>query len=193
MTKEKEIELLKEEIGRLKTLAYKDELTRLYNRHGFKEESEKFLAEVEGWKKNPDRRSSVLIKNFSLIVFDIDDFKKVNDTHGHLAGDEALKMVSDIIVKRVRDIDIVARWGGEEILIGLIGADKNDAFDVAEDIRKKIGETSLKFNEKEINFTVSGGVASFSDGGGSFEEIFELADSRLYKAKERGKNMVVKE
>jgi diguanylate cyclase (GGDEF)-like protein len=193
MTQEEEIKLLKAEIEKLKSLAYKDELTRLYNRHGFKEESEKFIDEVEGYKKNPERRSSVLIKDFSLVIFDIDNFKKINDTYGHPAGDEALKMVSGIIMERVRDIDIVARWGGEEILVGLVGASEKDAFIVADDIRRKIGETPLVFEGKEINFTISGGIASFDEENSEFEKIFQKADARLYKAKESGKNVIVKE
>ncbi len=193
MTKGEEIKLLKEEIEKLKSLAYKDELTRLYNRHGFKEESEKFLDEVEGYKKNPERRSSVLIKDFSLIIFDIDNFKKINDVYGHPAGDEALKMVSKIILDRVRDIDIVARWGGEEILVGLIGASEKDAFQIADDVREKVEKASLAWKGRKIKFTLSGGIASFDEKNNTFDEIFKKADSRLYKAKESGKNVIVKE
>ena len=193
MTKEQEIKQLKEEVEKLKSLAYKDELTRLYNRHGFKEESEKFLDEVEGYKKNPKRRSSVLIKDFSLIIFDIDNFKKINDIYGHPAGDEALKMVSEIILDRVRDIDIVARWGGEEILVGLIGANEKDAFQVADDVREKVEKAFLDWEKKKIKFTISGGVASFNEKENTFDEIFKKADNRLYKAKESGKNVIVKE
>jgi diguanylate cyclase (GGDEF)-like protein len=193
MTQDEEIGLLKAEIEKLKSLAYKDELTRLYNRHGFKEESEKFLDEVEGYRKNPARRSSVLIKDFSLIIFDIDNFKKINDAYGHPAGDEALKMVSNIIMERVRDIDIVARWGGEEILVGLVGASEKDAFQVADDVRGKIEKTSLIWERKEIKFTISGGIASFDEENSEFDAMLKKADERLYKAKESGKNVIIKE
>ncbi|MEK7144057.1 MAG: GGDEF domain-containing protein, partial [Patescibacteria group bacterium] len=80
-----EIQRLKKEIERLKEAAYKDELTRLYNRRGFKSEAEKFLKEIAAFKKYPNKRESFLVKNFGLIVFDIDNFKKFNDRYGHPA------------------------------------------------------------------------------------------------------------
>ncbi|MFH1393166.1 MAG: sensor domain-containing diguanylate cyclase, partial [Patescibacteria group bacterium] len=102
MTEEqKKIKELEEEISRLKELAYQDELTALYNRHGFKEESAKFIDEVKGYLENPSRRENFLIKSLSLGIFDIDDFKKINDTYGHQAGDAILKLVSKIIKEKV--------------------------------------------------------------------------------------------
>lgn len=105
----KKIHQLEQEIERLKSLAYRDELTGLYNRRGFKDEAEKFINEVIAFKKYPKRRESVLIKNFSFIVLDIDNFKKFNDSNGHDAGDRALKLLGGLVSKRVRDIDIAAR------------------------------------------------------------------------------------
>src|ERR1051325_2878685 len=113
MTKEKR---LIKEIERLKLLAYKDELTGLVNRRGFKEEAEKFISEVMR-EKGKEHRKSFAIRNFGLIIFDVDNFKKINDTYGHPAGDEALKFLGKKVVGRVRDIDIVGRWGGEELVV----------------------------------------------------------------------------
>jgi diguanylate cyclase len=182
---------LKKEIKKWKELAYRDELTGLYNRRGFREESGKFLREAIYSKKYPHRRKSFFIKNFSLVIFDIDDFKKINDTYGHQAGDKALKVLSSLILKRVRDIDIVARWGGEEIVLGFVGANEKDAYKIAEDIRKRVGLSKIRSDGKEFKLTISGGVASFNKVA-NFSKVFHLADQSLYRAKKRGKNCVVK-
>lgn len=186
--KDKQIEELKAEIEKLKTLTNKDELTGLLNRRGFKEETRQFLGEVSNFKDYSERRNSIVIKNFSLIIFDIDDFKKINDTYGHQVGDKALQFLSKLILNRSRDIDLVARWGGEEIIVGLPGADTDDAFNFAEDVRKKLESSEL---EDEVKFTVSGGVACFSEAG-DFERLFKNADDALYEAKKSGKNRVIK-
>ncbi len=192
MTEEqKKIKELEKEVSRLKELAYKDELTDLYNRHGFKDESAKFIDEVKGYLENPSRRENFLIKSLSLVIFDIDNFKKINDTYGHQAGDVILKLVSRIIKERVRGIDIVARWGGEEIIVGLVGSDENNAFEIADDIRKKVEETTIEWEGKTIKFTISGGVASFAEGE-NFDDLFKKSDEALYKAKQTGKNKIVK-
>ncbi len=187
----RKINQLKKEIKRLKELVYKDELTKLYNRRGFKEEADKFIHEVITSKKYQEKRKSFLIKNFSLIVFDIDNFKKLNDTYGHEAGDQALRLISQLILERVREVDIVARWGGEEIIVGLVGASETDAFKIADDIREKIERMKLKWRGKVIKFTISGGVASF-DKIKNFEELFRQADKSLYEAKNSGKNIIFK-
>lgn len=174
---------LEKELKRLRELAYKDELTGLFNRRGFKEESARFLAEVTKFRKQPERRESFVVKNFGLILFDIDNFKKLNDTYGHEAGDKALQKLAAIIAERVREIDIVSRWGGEEIIVGLVGAAERDAYNIAESIREKV--------KKETKFTVSGGVVSF-DEAHNFDKLFELADKALYKAKNSGKNKIIK-
>ena len=182
---------LKEEIKRLKESAYKDELTKLYNRRGFKEEAEKFLKEAVAFQKYPGRRERFLVKNFALAVFDIDNFKRLNDVYGHQAGDEALKILGKLILARIRDIDVAARWGGEEFILGLIGANENDAYNIADDIREKIAETKFKYGKKNLKFTVSGGVADFNQTK-NFEDLFKLADKAMYKAKKQGKNKIIK-
>lgn len=185
------LKTLEAEIKRLKHLAYKDELTGLFNRRGFKEEAEKFLHEMEMTKKSPDLRQSVFIKNFSLIVIDADHFKHVNDTYGHDIGDLALKMIAHSALDRVRDIDIVARWGGEEMVVGLVGASEHDAALIADSIRTKIAETSIAHKRKHFTLTISAGVASF-DHAENFDTLFEHADKAVYEAKERGRNRVVR-
>jgi len=177
---EKEIKKLKREIKKLFLFAYKDELTGLFNRRGFKEEVSRFLGELQ--RKN-EKRKSVSIKDLGLIIFDIDDFKKINDLYGHQYGDKILKKVASIIKSQIRKIDIPARWGGEEIVIALIGADEEDSYQVAERIRKLVKE--------ETKVTLSGGVGSFKKIG-NFEKLFELCDKALYQAKKKGKDKVIK-
>lgn len=186
--KDKQIEELKAEVEKLKTLTNKDELTGLLNRRGFKEEAEQFLSEVSSFKDHPERRKSLIIKDFGLVVFDIDDFKKINDTHGHQVGDGALQFLSNLILDRAREMDLVARWGGEEIIVGLLGANLDDAFNFAEDVRKKLESSEL---EDKVIFTVSGGVAGFHEAG-DFESLFKNADTALYEAKSSGKNKIIK-
>jgi len=185
------IQKLKEEIKRLKESAYKDELTKLYNRHGFKEEAKKFLKEATAFQKYSKRRERFLVKNFALAVLDIDNFKRINDTCGHQAGDEALKIMGKFILARIRDIDIAARWGGEEFILALIGANEDDAYNIVDDIREKVAETKFKCGKKTLKFTVSGGVADFVQAK-DFEGLFKKSDEALYKAKQTGKNKIVK-
>ncbi len=186
-----EIKKLKKEISRLRELAFKDELTKLYNRRGFKEEAGKFLSEVVAFKNFPERRQAFLVKNFCLIIVDADHFKKINDTYGHDAGDEALKMMSKLITERVREVDVVGRWGGEEILIGLVGASEVDGGVIAEYIRSHVENTPIKHKRKSFNLTVSCGVADLAHAK-DFEDLFKQADKALYQAKRAGRNKVVK-
>lgn len=188
---QKKIKELEEEVAQLKELAYKDELTNLYNRHGFREESSKFINEVKGYLENPSRRKNFLVKSLSLVIFDIDNFKKINDTYSHQAGDAILKLMSKIIKDMTREIDMAARWGGEEIIVGLVGSDEENAYKVADGIRKKIEEVTVDWEGEKIKFTVSGGVASFAEAK-DFDTLFHNADEALYKAKQTGRNKIVK-
>jgi diguanylate cyclase (GGDEF)-like protein len=182
------IENLKKEIKKWKKLAYKDKLTNLYNRRGFIDSSKKILKEITNTKT--ERRKKFIIKNCSLVLFDIDNFKKINDKFGHNAGDKALKALSSEIKKRVRDIDVLGRWGGEEIILLLVGADKENGFYVADYIRQKIENKKIKTAKGFINVTISGGVVDFKKEK-DFEKVFKLADKALYKAKKTGKNKIV--
>lgn len=187
-----DIQKLKARIKELEALAYKDELTGLLNRRGFHELAGRFLSEIAwGEKEQSDQRKSVFIKSFSVAMFDIDDFKKLNDTHGHSVGDRALQFVAEVVNDNVRDIDLAARWGGEEILLGLVGATEEDAYKVANRIREQIGAARLKVDGKEVHFTISGGVASCEKAKG-IDELLELADRALYQAKKEQKNKIVK-
>lgn len=160
----------------MKNKADVDSLTKLYNRRVFDREIEGLI----------DSKTQ-----FSLVIYDIDDFKKVNDSYGHLAGDEVLKMVSDVIRKSIRKTDVPCRYGGEEIVIIFKDLSKEDACVISERIRNNIEVTSTLWSGGNIFVTVSGGVSSYPDDGATKEEILEIADDILYnQCKRMGKNRV---
>lgn len=184
----KKIKFLEKKIRFLEKLVYIDELTKIYNRRGFLDFVYKILKELEIDTKLEKRKK--IIKNHSLIIFDIDNFKTINDHFGHLIGDKILKIVSFEIKKNVRSSDILGRWGGEEIVLFLIDTDKNQALKIANKIRKKIENKKIKIHNQYINITISGGVSDFLKYK-DFKKVFKKADTALYKAKKSGKNKIV--
>jgi diguanylate cyclase (GGDEF)-like protein len=137
------------------------------------------------------KRSETLNEPLSVIVFDIDHFKKVNDTYGHAAGDMVLKELSRIIsTKLVRANDFFARYGGEEFVLILSGTPVSAAIDIAERIRKTIQESEFSFESKQIPVTVSVGCASRKNEEASWDVLFERADKALYSSKQNGRNRV---
>jgi len=153
-----------------------DGLTGLYNQTYFKKILEKTI--------NNQRRS---VDAFALVFLDLDHFKQYNDRCGHLEGDEALRVCSEIIVKNLRDGDVAVRYGGEEFALLLPNLERHSAFSVAERIRK--GIESHNFPKQELldsgNLTISGGISVFPDSGTTSNEIIQAADKELYRAKER--------
>lgn len=131
----------------------------------------------------------------SLVIMDIDDFKWVNDTFGHLTGDMVIKEVAQILQSNIRRYDLLARYGGEEFVVVLIDTEEDEAISVAENLRRKVQER--KFNEggKKFQLSVSCGVASLTKHMPKemFKAIslFERADKALYEAKEKGKGMSI--
>jgi len=153
-----------------------DPLTKLYNRRVL------------------DREVQSLINTntpFSLVMYDIDDFKIVNDSYGHLAGDEVLKEIADIIKRSIRKTDVPCRYGGEEIVIVFKDLKKDDAYIISERIRKNIELTSTIWSGGQIFVTVSGGVSAYPEDGKTKDEIIKTADEILYtQCKRKGKNRV---
>lgn len=157
----------------------RDPLTGVYNRIGI----DRILSKM--WKTSAE-------KNIPLTVAmaDIDDFKLVNDTYGHVVGDELLQEISSLIKRSLREGDAVLRFGGEEFLILLPKADTEGAKIPLERIRGQI--ENRVFTKKNIKVTISVGAASYPDDRPlSPEELIEFADNALYKAKAQGKNAVV--
>lgn len=160
----------------VKSMAENDHLTGLFNRRFFD----------QGIKKLIDEK-----RNFSLVLYDIDDFKRVNDTFGHLMGDRVLINICDVIRKSIRKTDIACRYGGEEIVVIFNDLSKEDALIISERIRRRIEEVSLEWTDKSTRVTISGGVSSYPEDGESFESIIGMADELLYKeCKCMGKNKV---
>lgn len=164
---------------RLEVLSRTDPLTNLANRRA--------LLESINYEKYRIERSH---DTFSIVICDIDDYKSVNDTYGHNAGDFILKEVSRLIDHALRKQDLVGRWGGDELLMILPQTEVAGGRILADNIRKKISSTKFEYREYTIKITMSFGVAEF-DASTSLHECIKNADDCLYKAKELGKNKVV--
>lgn len=158
-----------------------DSVTKLKTRKYFEERMKEIISSLEN--TGQDKRKEGY-RNFSIIFCDLDKFKEVNDTLGHQEGDNVLKKVSEIISGKVRDTDVVSRWGGDEIAIGLMGAGEEEAVKKGEEIRAAV-EDGLR----EYGVTLSVGVVS-CEGGLNVELVMERADKALYLAKSIGKNNV---
>ena len=128
----------------------------------------------------------------SVIMCDIDFFKRVNDTYGHNAGDAVLVHISQLLSQAVKDCGEVVRWGGEEFVMILTGCTEQQAADVAENIRKQVAESVCMFEGQELQVTMSFGVKQMEQNATPDENI-ENADGRLYNAKTSGRNRVVTE
>ncbi|HRY76686.1 MAG TPA: GGDEF domain-containing protein [Candidatus Paceibacterota bacterium] len=190
-----ELEKLKKQVALLQKLVYKDPLTDLYNRRGFLEASEKIFRMVMSVKNH--ERKKFRIEEIALVLLDLDDFKKINDKFGHEAGDAVLKGVAEILRNSLREIDVIGRWGGEEIVILLLGAGKAEALKISEDLRVKISQREFILKRaKKIKLTASFGVAGI-DGAApankrkTLGELIAQADKAMYQAKKKGKNRVV--
>ena len=188
MPKKLNVEKLKKEIGRLNKLVYYDELTGLLNRRGFLNEAAKAFRAVSFRRTEIERRLGFQIP-FTIIFFDLDNFKKINDTCGHETGDAALKGVANILHERLRSSDIFCRWGGEEFLIALLAADVSTAFKIAENLRKNIESRKIKAGKKKITLTASFGVAGYNNEP-ALDEVIKKADQAMYKSKKSGKNKI---
>ncbi|MHB8894521.1 MAG: diguanylate cyclase [Candidatus Geothermincolia bacterium] len=162
-------------------LAITDGLTKIYNHRFFQELFEKEY-------KRSDRYNTI----FSLIMLDIDHFKKVNDTYGHLCGDEILKGLAVLIKSCLRSMDIVARYGGEEFAVLLPETNGPEAYQTAERIRRSVEDTTFMGTEQGLRVTVSQGVATYPcEGVHERQDIIAKADGALYEAKENGRNKVI--
>ncbi len=167
------------ERARLFKQATRDGLTHLYNVRHFNLLLEAEFRNVSLYK----------FRRLSLIMSDIDNFKHINDTYGHQAGDVILREVARTLESNCRQMDVVARYGGEEFIIMLAGAGTKEAFDVAEKIRSAVENKKFKFKNETYYATISIGVAEFSNEKNK-DELIEKADKALYRAKQEGKNRV---
>lgn len=161
-------------------LATTDSMTGLYNHRFFQEHMRRSVDQANRFKHK-----------FSLLLIDIDFFKKFNDTYGHQAGDEVLRQVARKLKKNVRNVDIVARYGGEEMAIILEHANEEEALIVAQKIVRSIAEEAYPIAEGVAkHVTISCGVATYPTHGSSPSQLIEFSDAGLYRAKENGRNQV---
>jgi diguanylate cyclase (GGDEF)-like protein len=163
---------------KLYELAMKDQLTKLYNRHYLLEIAAKTIKEAERFGKP-----------LSIIVIDIDHFKKLNDSHGHQVGDQVLASVAEFLMAAMRSFDVAARFGGEEFVLLLSHCALVEAQAKAEDLREKIQH----LQPSGLQVTASFGVSSLEliSGEASFNALFKLADNAVYQAKGEGRNRVI--
>lgn len=159
-------------------LAVTDSLTGLYIRRYF-------MVKLE----EESNRSKRYNKIFSIVMADLDKFKEINDIYGHTTGDQVLKTVGMCLQKNVRDVDILARYGGDEFVMLLPETDRDEAYTFAERLRERVSQMKLKDIPK---FTISLGIASYPVDEKDFEDLIKKADEAMYSAKETGRNMVVK-
>ena len=164
---------------RFQRLSITDELTGLYNRRYFEEHLEK---EISLTKRHGD--------DMSLILVDIDHFKNINDSYGHVHGDEVLKQVANTIHNRVRNTDITCRIGGEEFIIICKRMDKQRAIELAQQLRKTIEELIIPIAEYNVSVTISAGIVTLTHSNfhSHSEHLYRFADLALYFSKENGRN-----
>lgn len=162
---------------KLQSLSRIDSLTQLYNR-GYWDDclSKEFL------------RHKRTLGPCSLIIFDIDHFKNINDTYGHQAGDEVIRVTSRIVKSEVRTTDIVGRYGGEEFGIILIDTDAEGALNLAQRLRVRIENGPVHYDGQEIHYTISLGVAEVKPNISDHKHWLEQADKALYQCKQSGRN-----
>ncbi|MDH5601600.1 MAG: diguanylate cyclase, partial [Gammaproteobacteria bacterium] len=173
---EKESEELRQQIEKEKQQTLRDVLTEIPNRLAYEERLSLELANY--------RRNKV---PFTLVVWDIDFFKKVNDVYGHAAGDQVLKLVASIFNKNMRETDFIARYGGEEFVSLLPATDIKAAQFVTDKLRELIASSNFHFRDEPVKVTVSAGFAEVKENEEG-EALFIRADKALYKAKESGRN-----
>lgn len=179
------VNLLRLCLGRIKSynklqeLSIRDGLTKIHNRRYF-------MARY----KEEFKRAKEFKLNLAFLMIDIDHFKKVNDTYGHLVGDAVLREVARIIRENIREIDFLARFGGEEFSVILTETDKANAIMAAERISSRIAGEKIKVFDETLSINVSVGLANFPQNTLYPDVLIEAADKALYKAKLSGRNRV---
>jgi diguanylate cyclase (GGDEF)-like protein len=168
-------------VSKLQSLAATDGLTGLINRRQFNTRLDTEIARAKRYRNHP----------LSLALFDIDDFKKINDFYGHPTGDRILKELGQLITANVRESDVPARYGGEEFALILPETGQIDAYDLLERLRALIEGTVFCLPDNPMTVTISVGVAQLDLEHARAYELIEKADAALYEAKRQGKNQVV--
>ncbi len=159
-----------------------DQLTGVSNRIHFLQRFETEIRRTENYRQA-----------LALFMFDIDEFKKINDTHGHHAGDVVLKRMAEIVRKNTRGSDLVGRYGGDEFMVLITSTTEEQAAFFVENLREKISgaDIAIPGTEVPVRITISGGLAMFPTHGQSTTELFRAADEALYESKRQGRNRIL--
>ncbi len=159
-----------------------DHLTGVANRLYFMQRFENEIRRTENYRQA-----------LALFMFDIDEFKKINDTHGHYAGDVVIKKMAEIVKKNTRGGDLVGRYGGDEFMVLITSTTEEQAASFAEKLREKISTTDIAIpgTEVPVRITVSGGLAMFPKHGQSTTDLFRAADNALFESKRHGRNRIL--
>ena len=160
----------------------KDALTKAYNRKYFVERLNAEVAYAHRHKTH-----------LSIVLFDLDKFKSVNDTYGHLAGDVVLRVVAAQVLRTIRTEDVLSRYGGEEFVILVRGIEHTNVTHFGERVRKAVERLSIPWEQLQLKATISVGIAALNEcgEGAAGEKVLHLADERLYRAKSSGRNRVI--
>lgn len=179
---DKTVSKLKKTLSEINRLIVIDELTKCYNRRYI---NEKLPIDIESAKANK--------LPLSIAMIDIDYFKLINDKYGHLLGDLVLKDITNVIKNNIRGkSDWIARYGGEEFLILFNDTSKEDAYNLSKRIKSVVENSIFKYDDIEINITISIGIASLTSEIDDMDKLIRKADEKLYKAKRSGRNYISK-
>ncbi len=174
------IDRLSKEVMNYTGKAYIDSLTGLFNRRAFDEYG---MELIESFSR--------IGKPMAILIIDVDNFKRINDTLGHMTGDVVLRSIANSIKRTIRDSDVAFRYGGEEFVVLLPGAGEPGAMKVAEKVRRAVETTPVDTKMGMLNVTVSIGVTLIKEGDIDPNIVLDRSDSALYRAKREGKNRVV--
>jgi diguanylate cyclase (GGDEF)-like protein len=166
--------------SQLRRMSETDELTGAYNRRKLLEELEVKFREFRRYG-DPT----------ALLMMDVDHFKRVNDKHGHIAGDTVLRSTVQLCMEQLRDVDVFARFGGEEFVVLLPHTELEEAAETAERLRQRVADHYFAHENRRISVTISIGVSVLDRQDQGFESIIKRVDDALYEAKHRGRNCVV--
>lgn len=180
-TMEADAVVAEQRIEEQRQLALRDVLTQLPNREAYQQRA---VQEADRWRRYH--------RPLSLVMCDIDLFKSVNDTYGHLAGDKALRIIAKSLQKRLRKSDFIARFGGEEFIILMPETTGRHAFKVVDAVREAIANCPFHFKEQPVSITLSFGISEFTENDEE-KDVLIRADKALYQAKEKGRNCCVLE
>ena len=159
-----------------------DQFTGMANRLYFQQRFEREIRRTENYRQA-----------LALLMLDIDEFKRINDTYGHYAGDVVIKKMAELVKKNTRSSDLVGRYGGDEFMVLITSTTEEKAVSFAEHLREKISTTDIAIpgTEVPVRITISGGIALFPTHGQSTTDLFRAADDALYESKGRGRNRIL--